>query len=271
VYPTIRNKKVTPMPLRSEPDITATTPLNTASAKTYKRILLKVSGEALMGQQSHGLDPEVVSRIAADIAEAAREGYQLALVVGGGNLVRGASIAATGGDRVAGDHMGMLATVMNGVALRDALKQTGIKVGLLSGLPVPTICESFTQRQALQWLEEGRVVICAGGTGNPFFTTDTAAALRAAEIQADVVVKATQVDGIYSADPKKDPDAIRYDRITHTQALKEGLAIMDTAAIALCRENALPILVFSLAEKGGLSRVLHGQGRFTLVEDDITA
>ena len=232
----------------------------------YRRILLKVSGEALMGGQGYGIDPAVVTRIVSDIAGIVRSGVEVAVVVGGGNIFRGVQVAAKGGDRVTGDHMGMLATVMNGLALRDAFTREGVAARVVSGIAMPTVCEPFVQPRALRHLEKGRVVIFVGGTGNPFFTTDTAAALRAAEMGCNALIKATQVDGIYSADPKKDPNATRFDRLTHQEVLNRGLEVMDAAAIALARDNRIPIIVCSIHEPGSLAAVVAGNGRATVVE-----
>jgi uridylate kinase len=220
----------------------------------YRRVLLKCSGEALMGDQGFGIDVAVVDRIAADIASARALGVEVGVVVGGGNIFRGVAVASKGGDRVTGDHMGMLATVINSLVV-------------LSAIAMPEICESFSQRQATAYMDQGKVVIFAGGTGNPFFTTDSAAALRAAEVGADALFKGTQVDGIYSADPKKDPNATRFERITHQDILSKGLAVMDTAAVALARENKIPIIVFSIHESGGFADILTGKGRCTTVID----
>ncbi|CAM1650784.1 UMP kinase [Bartonella apis] len=233
----------------------------------YKRILLKASGEALMGGQSFGIDVSVVDRIAKDIADAHDMGVEVGVVIGGGNIFRGVAVASRGGDRVTGDHMGMLATAINSLALRTSLTKLGVEVVVLSAIAMPQICESFSQRKAVGYISQGKVVIFAGGTGNPFFTTDSAAALRAAEIGADVLLKATQVDGIYSADPKKDPNAKRYDRLTHEEVIRKGLAVMDTTAITLARENHIPIIVYSISEKGGLANVLNGTGRYTVVSE----
>jgi uridylate kinase len=233
----------------------------------YRRVLLKASGEALMGDQHFGIDVSVVDRIASDVAEARALGVEVAVVIGGGNIFRGVAVASKGGDRVTGDHMGMLATVINSLALRTSLVKLGVDAVVLSAIAMPEICESFSQRQATAYMNQGKVVIFAGGTGNPFFTTDSAAALRAAEIGADALFKGTQVDGVYSADPKKDPNATRYDRLTHAQVIRDGLAIMDTAAIALARENNIPIIVYSIHEKGGFGAILRGEGRSTLVSD----
>lgn len=233
----------------------------------YKRILLKASGEALMGDQHFGIDVSVVDRIASDIAEARKMGVEVGVVIGGGNIFRGVAVASKGGDRVTGDHMGMLATVINSLALRTSLVKLGVDAVVLSAIAMPELCESFSQRQATAYMNEGKVVIFAGGTGNPFFTTDSAAALRAAEIGADALFKGTQVDGIYSADPKTNPQASRFDSITHTEVLQRGLQVMDTAAIALARENHIPIIVYSIHEKGGLGDILRGEGRYTIVSD----
>ncbi|MBI0003365.1 UMP kinase [Bartonella sp. M0177] len=233
----------------------------------YKRILLKASGEALMGGQSFGIDVSVVDRIAKDIADAHEMGVEVGVVIGGGNIFRGVAVASRGGDRVTGDHMGMLATAINSLALRTSLTKLGVDVVVLSAIAMPQICESFSQRKAVGYISQGKVVIFAGGTGNPFFTTDSAAALRAAEIGADVLLKATQVDGIYSADPKKDPSATRFDHLTHEEVIKKGLAVMDTTAITLARENHIPIIVYSIGEKGGLANVLNGTGRYTVVSE----
>jgi len=233
----------------------------------YRRVLLKASGEALMGDQHFGIDVSVADRIASDIAEAREMGVEVGLVIGGGNIFRGLAVASKGGDRVTGDHMGMLATVINSLAMRTSLVKLGVDTVVLSAIAMPELCESFSQRQATAYMNAGKVVIFAGGTGNPFFTTDSAAALRAAEIGADALFKGTQVDGIYSADPKKDPDAVRYDRITHREVLTQGLQVMDTAAIALARENNIPIIVYSIHEKGGFGAILRGEGHCTIVAD----
>ncbi|WP_127523177.1 UMP kinase [Mesorhizobium sp. Z1-4] len=235
---------------------------------TYRRVLLKASGEALMGGQGFGIDVSVVDRIAADIVEARKLGVEVAVVIGGGNIFRGVAVASKGGDRVTGDHMGMLATVINSLALRTSLVKMGVDAVVLSAIAMPELCESFSQRQATAYMDAGKVVIFAGGTGNPFFTTDSAAALRAAEIGADALFKGTQVDGVYSADPKKDPNAERYDRLGHAEVIQQGLTIMDTAAIALARENHIPIIVFSIHEEHGFSAILRGNGRYTVVSDE---
>jgi uridylate kinase len=233
----------------------------------YRRVLLKASGEALMGAQGFGIDVSVVDQIAADIAEARELGVEVGVVIGGGNIFRGVAVASKGGERVTGDHMGMLGTVINSLALRTSLVKQGVEAVVLSAIAMPELCESFSQRQATAYMNEGKVVIFAGGTGNPFFTTDSAAALRAAEIGAEALFKGTQVDGVYSADPKRDPNAKRYDRISHQEVLSKGLAIMDTAAIALARENNIPIIVYSIHEKGGFGAILKGNGHYTIVTD----
>ncbi len=237
------------------------------SKPLYRRVLLKASGEALMGDQGFGIDVAIVDRIASDIAEARALGVEVGVVIGGGNIFRGVAVASKGGDRVTGDHMGMLATIINSLALRTSLVKLGIDTVVLSAIAMPELCESFSQRQATAYMNEGKVVIFAGGTGNPFFTTDSAAALRAAEIGADALFKGTQVDGIYTADPKKDPTATRFDTLTHQEVLSRGLAVMDTAAVALARENHIPIIVYSIHEAGGFADILTGKGRCTVVKD----
>lgn len=237
------------------------------SKPKYRRILLKASGEALMGEQHFGIDVSVVDRIASDIVAARAMGVEVGVVIGGGNIFRGVAVASKGGDRVTGDHMGMLATVINSLALRTSLVKQGVDAIVLSAIAMPELCETFSQRQATAYMDQGKVVIFAGGTGNPFFTTDSAAALRAAEIGANALFKGTQVDGVYSADPKSNPDAQRFEHITHTDVLARGLSIMDTAAIALARENHIPIIVYSIHENGGLVEILKGGGRCTVVSD----
>ena len=231
----------------------------------YKRVLLKVSGEALMGDQGFGIDPSVTKRIAGDVAEAQALGVATAIVVGGGNIFRGVSLAAKGADRVSGDHMGMLATVMNAIGLRMALEDAGLEAVVLSAIAMPEICENFSQRVMNDYLTKQKIVIFAGGTGNPYFTTDTAAALRACEMGADALFKGTQVDGIYSADPKKDPNAERFDTITHSEILDRGLEVMDATAVSLSKDENIPIIVFSIHETGGYAKILKGEGRCTTV------
>jgi uridylate kinase len=231
----------------------------------FKRVVVKLSGEALQGPSQHGLDAGTLARIARDLATASENGHEVAVVVGGGNFFRGIKGAETGIERARADSIGMLATVMNGLALEQAVEGQGRPARCLSAVPMPAVCESFSRRAALHHLAKGRVVIAAGGTGNPFFTTDTGAVLRAAELSADAVLKATQVDGVYTADPKRDPSAQRYERLTHDEAIARNLAVMDTAAFALARENRIPIIVFSIGEPGAIAGVLAGHGRSTLV------
>ena len=231
----------------------------------WKRVIVKLSGEAVMGSLTHGLHQPTLERIAKDLATAADLGAEIGVVVGGGNFFRGIQGADKGIERARADSIGMLATVMNALALEQAIEMQGQSARALSAVAMPSLCQPFSRQAALNHLAKGRVTILAGGTGNPFFTTDTGAALRAAELSADAVMKATQVDGIYSADPKKDPHATRYQEISHDQAISENLAIMDTAAFALARENKIPIIVFSIHEAGAISAALQGQGRFTLV------
>jgi len=231
----------------------------------FKRLLLKLSGEALMGQAPFGIDMNVAQRLAGDVKEAVDAGCEIAVVVGGGNIFRGLAGAAKGMDRATADYMGMLATVMNSLAFHNALEQHKVPARVLSAIPMPTVCESYVRSKALHHMAEGRVVIFAAGTGNPFFTTDTTAALRAIEMGCDAVAKATQVDGIYSADPKKDPSAVRYDNLTYAEVLSRDLKVMDGAAIALARDNNLPVIVFSIDEPGNLLKMLKGQSRYTLV------
>ncbi|HYV18067.1 MAG TPA: UMP kinase [Verrucomicrobiae bacterium] len=233
----------------------------------YKRILLKLSGEALMGSRPYGLDPAVVKRIAGEVRDVRASGVEVAMVIGGGNIYRGLSAAGEGLDRVTGDHMGMLATVINSLAVQDALEAVQLNARVLSAIEIRQMAEPFIRRRALRHLEKGRVVIIAAGTGNPYFTTDTAAALRTMELKADVLLKATQVDGVYSADPKKDAAASRFEEITYRQVLADGLRIMDTAAIALCQENKVPIVVFNLGVPGNILRAAQGEPIGTLVKE----
>jgi len=218
-----------------------------------------------MGDQGFGIDPGTVDRICNDIKDGLLLGAKVALVVGGGNIFRGVALAAKGADRVSGDHMGMLATVMNAIALRMGLEKAGVEAVVLSAIDMAEVCEPFTQRAAQTYFEQGKVVIFAGGTGNPYFTTDTAAALRACEMGCDALLKATQVDGIYSEDPKNNPNAERFETITHTQVLERGLEVMDASAVSLTRDNNVPVVVFSLQEKGGFAQILKGEGRSTTV------
>ena len=233
----------------------------------YRRILLKLSGEALLGSQEYGIDPPVIQRVAAEVAEVLRLGVEIGLVIGGGNIFRGAGLAEGGMDRVTGDQMGMLATVINALALQDALERQGVVARVMSALQINEVCEDYIRRRAVRHLEKGRVVIFAAGTGNPFFTTDTAASLRAIEISADVMMKATKVDGVYSADPLKTPDAIRYDGLSFDQILADNLKVMDATAIVMCRENNLPLIVFNLNNAGDLVRLVKGETLGTAVSN----
>lgn len=236
------------------------------STPRYRRILLKVSGEALLGDQTFGIDDAVLSRIAGEIAEVSRMGVKVGVVTGGGNIYRGISIQKAGGNRVAGDQMGMLATVLNSIALQQKLGALGIPTRIFSAVAMPAICETFNQRNAEGAFEAGEVVLFAAGTGNPFVTTDSGAALRAAEMGVDALFKGTQVDGIYSADPKKDTSAVRYDRLTYDEVLARNLQVMDVGAIALARDNRIPVIVFSILEPGALVEIMRGNGRATVVE-----
>lgn len=232
----------------------------------WKRVVLKLSGEALMGRLTHGLEAETVKRIAVDLASASQLGVEIAVVVGGGNFFRGIEGADKGIDRARADSIGMLATVMNALALEQALEHESQPACALSAIPMASLCPPYSRRAALHHLAKKRVVVLAGGTGNPFFTTDTAAALRAAELSCEAILKATQVDGVYTADPKKDPFAQRYDRLTHDEAIARNLAVMDTAAFALARENRIPIIVFSIQEPGAIRNTVEGKSRATRVE-----
>jgi uridylate kinase len=231
----------------------------------YRRVLVKLSGEALMGKNGYGIDVEVLNQVAADICEAADLGLQLCVVIGGGNIYRGLAAATDGMDRVSGDYMGMLATVLNGLALGQALDAKGRSARVMSAIPMLSIAEPFIRARALAHLDDGHLVVFVGGTGNPFFTTDTTAALRAAEMGCDAIFKATQVDGVYDSDPAKNPKAARYDALSYDDVLRQNLRIMDGAAIALARDNRIPIIVFSIKEKGGLAAVLQGKGSSTTI------
>ena len=233
--------------------------------ETFKRILLKLSGEALLGKEDYGIDPDMIHRIAVEISDVSKLGIQVAVVIGGGNIFRGAGLAESGIDRVTGDHMGMLATVVNSLALQDALESINADARVMSAVSVHDVCEDYIRRRAIRHLEKGRVVICAGGTGNPFFTTDTAAALRAIEIGADIVLKATKVDGVYSADPVKDPSAVRFDQLGYDQVIESKLGVMDANAIVLCRGQDMPIRVFNVFGEGNLVRIMQGEPIGTLV------
>ena len=234
------------------------------SAK-YQRVLLKLSGEALMGAQNFGIDPQVLTYVSQEVKYLIDQGIQVAIVIGGGNIFRGVGLAASGMDRVAGDHMGMLATVINALALQDALEKSGVRARVMSALPIHQVCEDYIRRRAFRHLEKGRVVIFAAGTGNPFFTTDSAASLRGIEIEADVVIKATKVDGVYSSDPVKDPDATLYHNLSYDEVLEKKLNVMDATAIVLCRDHKMPIRVYNMTKDGALAKVINGGQEGTLV------
>ena len=231
----------------------------------YQRILLKLSGEALLGDEDYGIDPVIIGRIANEILEVINTGVQVAIVIGGGNIFRGAGLAQSGIDRVTGDHMGMLATLMNSLALQDAMEKVGVDARVMSAVSVHAVCEDYIRRRATRHLEKGRVVIIAGGTGNPFFTTDTAAALRAIEVGADIVLKATKVDGIYSADPKIDEDAQMYESLSYDEVIEGKLGVMDANAIVLCRDQGMPIRVFNVFGSGNLMNIVNGEKVGTIV------
>jgi uridylate kinase len=233
----------------------------------YRRVLLKVSGEALMGSQAFGIDIATVDRIAADVKDATEARTQVCMVIGGGNIFRGLSAAAKGIDRATADYMGMLATVMNALAMQAALERAGVHSRVQSAIPMASVCEPYIRRRAVRHLEKGRVVIFAAGTGNPFFTTDTAAALRAAEMSCNALLKGTKVDGVYSADPVKVPTAERYDSLSYHDVLARELKVMDASAVSLSRENKIPIIVFSIHDRGALAAVLKGEGRATVIEE----
>jgi uridylate kinase len=233
----------------------------------YQRILLKLSGEALMGDEDYGIDPKVLDRLAREIIEVGKAGVQIGVVIGGGNIFRGAGLAAAGMDRVTGDHMGMLSTVMNALAMQDAVEKLGGYARVMSAIKINEVCEDFIRRRAIRHIEKGRIAIFAAGTGNPFFTTDSAAALRAIEIGAQVLLKATKVDGVYTADPKKDPTATRYDQLSYDEVIERKLGVMDTTAIALCRDHRLPLRVYDMNKPGELMRIVRGEPVGTLVSD----
>jgi uridylate kinase len=236
-----------------------------SAAPAYKRVLLKLSGEALMGEQKFGIDPAVASQIASEVAEIQSIGVQTAVVIGGGNIFRGVAASAKGMDRATADYMGMLATVINGLALQDAMEHHGVNTRVVTAIEMRAVAEPFIRRRAIRHLEKGRVVIFAAGTGNPYFTTDTAAALRAMEIKADVIMKGTKVDGIYTADPMTHPDATRFESISYLKVLEQGLRVMDTTAISLCMDNKLPIVVFNLRTPGNMRRAIMGEPVGSLV------
>lgn len=240
-------------------------PTTPQSQQHYKRVMLKISGESLMGKLPYGIDPEMVGTVAQQVKDVVATGIEVCLVIGGGNIFRGVSGAAAGMERATGDYMGMLATVMNALAMQNALEQLDVPVRVQSALTISAVCEPYIRRRATRHLQKGRVVIFAAGTGNPFFTTDTAAALRASEMNCQALLKGTRVDGVYSADPEKDETAARYDKLSYMQVLTEDLRVMDAAAVSLARENAIPILVFSIEKPGEFQRVVKHQGRFTVV------
>ena len=231
----------------------------------YRRVMIKVSGEALMGSETYGLHAATLARIAADLAETKKQGVAVAVMVGGGNLIRGAVLAESGLERATADHMGMLATVINALALEGAIARTGASARLLSAVPMPTVCEPYARQRALKHLADGHILLLAGGTGNPYFTTDTGAALRAAELKCDAILKATNIDGVYDSDPKSSPRAKRFEQLTHDEALSRDLKVMDAAAFALAREAGLPIIVFSIREQGAIAAAVRGEGRSTRV------
>ena len=237
-----------------------------AGVPRYKRVLLKISGEALMGDREFGLDPATIARVADELKAVHRIGVELCLVIGGGNIFRGIQVSSQGIERATGDYMGMLATVMNSLAVQAALEQRDIATRVLSAIPMASVCEPYIRRRAVRHLEKGRIVIFAAGTGNPYFTTDTAAALRASEMDCDALMKGTKVDGVYSDDPVRNPDAERYETLTYMEVLSRDLKVMDASAIALARENELPVVVFSIHDRGQFVSVLKGDGRSTIIE-----
>ncbi|MCG3200810.1 MAG: Uridylate kinase [Gammaproteobacteria bacterium] len=236
------------------------------TAPRYRRVLIKLSGEALMGAGEFGIDPAVLERIADEVAQMVAAGVQVSMVIGGGNICRGTGLAAAGMDRVTGDHMGMLATVINALALQDALERHGLYARVMSAIKINQICEDYIRRRAIRHLEKGRVVVFAAGTGNPFFTTDSAASLRAVEVSADLLVKATMVDGVYTADPKRDPGARRYDHLNYDEVLARRLAVMDATAVVLCRDNRMPLRVLDMTSPGSMLRAVMGENEGTLVD-----
>ncbi|PHS70945.1 MAG: UMP kinase [Methylophaga sp.] len=236
------------------------------SQPVYKRVLLKLSGEALMGNADFGIDPEVIVRFAKEIAELSAQGVELGVVIGGGNIFRGAGLAASGMERVSADHMGMLATVMNALALQDALEQQGAFCRVMSAIQINEVCEDYLRRRAIRHLEKGRVVIFAAGTGNPFFTTDSAASLRAVEIGAELMLKATQVDGVYNTDPKQDPTAVRYNELSYDEVINKRLGVMDTTAVVMCQEQNMPLRIFDVHKKNNLTKIIYGEDIGTLIK-----
>lgn len=240
--------------------------MNNNSLK-YKRILLKLSGEALIGEEDYGIDPKVINRIAAEIHQIRQLGVEIGIVIGGGNIFRGAGLAKSGIDRVTGDHMGMLATVMNSLALQNAIEKQGSKVRVMSAIQIHEVCEDYIRRKAIRHLEKGNITVFAAGIGNPFFTTDSAASLRAIEIDAELVIKATKVDGVYSADPVTNPDATKYDELSYDEVIEKKLAVMDTAAVVLCRDQNMPIRIFNMSKEGALLNIVKGHSIGTIVRN----
>jgi uridylate kinase len=239
--------------------------VTSSQTNKYQRILLKFSGEALMGEKEFGIDPAVIQQVSKEVKSLVDSGVQVAIVIGGGNIFRGVSLSAAGMDRTTGDHMGMLATVINSLALQDGMEKNGMSVRVMSALTIHQVCEDYIRRRAIRHLEKGRVVIFAAGTGNPYFTTDSAASLRGIEVGVDVVIKATKVDGVYSADPVNNPDAKKYDKLTFDEVINQKLAVMDTTAIVLCRDNKTPIVVYDMNKRGALTNVVNGLPEGTLV------
>lgn len=233
----------------------------------YKRILLKLSGEALMGEEDYGIDPKVINSIATEIHQIKRLGVEIGIVIGGGNIFRGAGLAKSGIDRVTGDHMGMLATVMNSLALQNAIEKQGSKVRVMSAIQIHEVCEDYIRRRAIRHLQKNNIVVFAAGIGNPFFTTDSAASLRAIEINAELVIKATKVDGVFSEDPEKNPDAVKYEKLTYDEVIEKKLAVMDTAAVVLCRDQSMPIRICNMTEEGSLLKIIQGENIGTIVQN----
>ena len=239
-----------------------------SSTLKFRRVLLKLSGEALMGNEAYGIDPNVIERIAGEIAVLCQQGAEIAIVIGGGNIFRGTGLAAAGIDRVTADHMGMLATIMNSLAMQDALERVQLHARVMSALKINQVCEDYIRRRAVRHLEKGRVVILAAGTGNPFFTTDSAASLRAIEIGAELLIKATKVDGVYSADPVKDKNAVRYESLNYDEVIERKLGVMDTTAVVLCRDNHMPLRVLDMTKPGSLLNAARGENEGTLVSNN---
>ena len=233
----------------------------------FKRILLKLSGEALMGEEDYGIDPKIINRIATEIHEIHEMGVEIGIVIGGGNIFRGAGLAKSGIDRVTGDHMGMLATVMNSLALQNAIEKAGSKVRVMSAIQIHEVCEDYIRRKAIRHLEKGNIAVFAAGIGNPFFTTDSAASLRAIEIDAQIVLKATKVDGVYSADPVTNPSAVKYDELSYDEVIEKKLAVMDTAAVVLCRDQGMPLRIFNMGISGALKQIIQGESIGTIVKN----